>query len=265
MPLTMSSPFRGLLGALLLAISAMAHAGGGGTVMGNGGATEITQVLNNAELLKQVSLQSAQVAESVRQTITQAAQYATMIQNLKQLPVAAIGMVLAPYKDQLRDLKVIYDSVRSLQRSSEAAGQVLNGTLQSAASLKMTPKQYVEWLKNESQNRQSFYAKKLDQELKVLDDMPRRYEALQSAQKAIPGIDAQVSGLQQLNVMTGMAVGELMDMRTAIQATKAEETSRRGMEEAARQKGVDLMDAEYRARMDYWKSMEGYFDRMINK
>lgn len=52
-----TSKFKVAFALLLMVGMAAVHAGGGGSVMGNGGATEITQVLNNGQLIEQVRQQ----------------------------------------------------------------------------------------------------------------------------------------------------------------------------------------------------------------
>src|SRR5512143_2269900 len=77
--------------AKVVAVAAIAlcvpmTAGGGGSVLGTGGALEITQLLNHAELIKEVAQQAEQISNQIRQ-------YTTMIQNLRQLPENWIGQV----------------------------------------------------------------------------------------------------------------------------------------------------------------------------
>lgn len=90
--------------AILVSLSASVLAGGAAT----GGASEVTQIMNNGELVASVSKQSAMVAGQIRDFTVQVNHYAAAIQNLKNLPVAAVAKLLKPYKAQLQDLDQLY-------------------------------------------------------------------------------------------------------------------------------------------------------------
>ena len=67
-----------------------------GSVAGTGGATEITQLLNNGQLVESVAKQAEQVANQIRQITEAVDRKILMIQNLKNLPLAAAALALAP-------------------------------------------------------------------------------------------------------------------------------------------------------------------------
>ena len=72
-------------------------AGAGGSVLGTGGALEVTQLLNHAELVQQVAQQAQMISNQI-------SQYATMIQNLRRLPDEWVGQVTLPYREVLSSL-----------------------------------------------------------------------------------------------------------------------------------------------------------------
>lgn len=76
-----------LISVSLMANSALVHAGGGGI----GGATEITQILNNIELLAQTS----QMAQQVQQTILQVQMAQQQLKNLIAAPQFIWGQAQA--------------------------------------------------------------------------------------------------------------------------------------------------------------------------
>lgn len=91
-----------LLGALVLTTGAQA-----GAVIG---ATEPTQILNNIQLIVSYS-------EQARQTMTQLNQYATMLQNLRQMTPSSVLDTAAQqlFRDQnmgqvFRDLRTVYNN-----------------------------------------------------------------------------------------------------------------------------------------------------------
>jgi P-type conjugative transfer protein TrbJ len=220
------------LPVLAVSLLASARLGYAGSVAGFAGATEVTQIANNGELLTQTAQQAKAVAENIKQTITQIQQYATMIQNLKQLPAQLIQEALGPYQSQIADLRSIYNSVRAIQQTGTQLSGMLNGNLQDMAAMNMSPQQYLTWTLTQSKNRQGAYAQKLQQEMQAISDMDQRYKGLQSAFNKIPDIAGQVQGMQQLTQMTGMAVGELMDLRLVVQQQQAAMTQQK-VEDAA--------------------------------
>lgn len=82
---------------LALALTSPAQAG---TVMGNGGATEVTQILNNTQLMaiwQNGTSQLAELSSMLDNEITQTMQQINMVQNQLQ-DLASIGdKVMAPY------------------------------------------------------------------------------------------------------------------------------------------------------------------------
>ncbi|MGZ4992659.1 MAG: P-type conjugative transfer protein TrbJ [Methylobacter sp.] len=71
-----------------------------GTVMGNGGATEVTQILNNAQLMaifQNGTSQLAQLSSMLDNEITQTAQQISMVQNQLQDLQSMGNTIMAPY------------------------------------------------------------------------------------------------------------------------------------------------------------------------
>ena len=118
-----------------IATSVPARAGGGGGL--SGGALEITQLANHAELIKQVAQQAQMVSNQIRE-------YATLIQNLRQLPENWVGQVTMPYREALTALMQLRTSVDELRFASQAAGDVFARRMTAMKLLDMTPQEYLE-------------------------------------------------------------------------------------------------------------------------
>lgn len=118
-----------LIPALLILITTPALASGGGSVMGTGGASEMTQLMNNAELVASVGQQANMVATQINQYVTLVAQLQSMKQNLMMLPLAVVGKALGPYKDQLMPYVQAYKAVSALQQSATNASSALSGEI----------------------------------------------------------------------------------------------------------------------------------------
>lgn len=114
----MISAVRALLvGGAFAVCSTTSHAG---AVIG---ATEPTQILNNVQLIMSY-------AEQAQQTVTQVQQYATMLQNLRQMTPSALLDTAAQqlFKDQnmlqtFRDLRTIYNAGQQAAYSLSAINQ----------------------------------------------------------------------------------------------------------------------------------------------
>jgi P-type conjugative transfer protein TrbJ len=89
---------------LMLSICSVASAGGGGM---SGGALESTQLLNKAELIKEV-------AEAVKQTQELINQYQNMLQNTLQLPLS----IWQDVTGTITELQNLYGSFKSLSLAS---------------------------------------------------------------------------------------------------------------------------------------------------
>lgn len=232
-----------------------AIAGGGGAT---GGSTEITQIANNGQLATQVSYQAQSVATQVRQEIVQLKQYITELQNMIQIPINAVRDAIKPYTDTISALNGLYTSVQDIASSGKQLQSMIQGDLQTMAAMKKDPKQFLQWIKSQSSDRQNMYSQRLDQELKAIENFARRYDALQAAQARIPGIDGTVKGLAELNNTTAMAVGEMMSMHQAIRQEMAMKTNEKLIDEVSRQTAIDgtnqNRDAE-KAVIDKFRAM----------
>lgn len=97
-------PKRYLLAALIAA--AVAHVAHAGTVAGTGGSTEVTQIMNNVELVNQ----SAQMYQQVQQTIQQVQYSKQQLQNL----VAAPQMLWGQAQSDLQQLSQLVTKGQAL-------------------------------------------------------------------------------------------------------------------------------------------------------
>jgi P-type conjugative transfer protein TrbJ len=195
-------------------VGAIPVAAGGGSVLGTGGALEITQLLNHAELIKEVAQQAEQISNQIRQ-------YATMIQNLRQLPENWIGQVTMPYREAYSALMQIKGSVDELRAVSESVGQIFSRRTNAMRLLDMTPEDYVRAELRLAQEWGGQYEKALDADLRSLEKAVDKAEALRRLSDSIPAISGNVEGLQNLAAHATMMAGELFEMRTSIQRQHA--------------------------------------------
>lgn len=199
--------------ALILGWPALVH-GGGGTVMGNGGATEITQLLNNAELAASTAKQASMVSEQVKSNFTQYQQYSTMVTNLKSLPQEILEQANIPYLDQIMAMREVYNAVKDVKEAAEDTRDLFNRRIGEMKSLNMKPSEYLKAEIALATRKGGIYERQLRADLKAIDNLRQRSEQLQRLSKT--KIAGNVEGLQLLNQQTSMLTGEMMDLKASI-------------------------------------------------
>ncbi len=186
-----------------------AVAGGGPA---GGGATEATQLMNNAELVASVAKQSQMVAGQIRDYTQQVQQYMTMVQNLKQLPAAMIGKQLAPYKDSLQTAMQLYQAVDGVYTATDQARRMLASRQDEMRRLDMSPSQYFTYEHALALARGGQYKQKVDRDMQVLMEAEEKARVLAQMDTEISKISGNVEGLQTLAQQNQMMAGELIRM-----------------------------------------------------
>src|SRR5574337_658072 len=197
-----------------IALFSAVPAGAGGSVLGTGGALEVTQLLNHAELVRQVAQQAQMISNQI-------SQYATMIQNLHRLPDEWVGQVTLPYRQVLGSLlqmKTAVDEVRTTSLHMEA---VFSRRLSAMKHLDMTPQEYLDAELRLAQEWGGTYQDSLEADLDSLQRATDKAQSLKTLSDSIPAISGNVEGLQNLAAHSTMMAGELIEMRTSIQRQNA--------------------------------------------
>lgn len=126
--------------AVLLILHAGAACAGGGL---DGGATEITQLLNHAELASSVAQQAQMVEQNVQPQITRLQQYVTMVQNLKQVPTSLVDQTIAPYRTQITNFQSLSTAITQLQQAATATNGLFGRSLSEMNTTGMSPGQWL--------------------------------------------------------------------------------------------------------------------------
>jgi P-type conjugative transfer protein TrbJ len=223
------------------------QAAGGGAFAG---ATEFTQVLNNAEIAAGVAKQAQTVSEMIQSKIVQIEQYTTMVRNLEKLAAGEITQALAPYDNQLKAYQDLMGSVTALRAASERAGSTLsNRAADFERSGLKDPAKYLAYEIGLAKKRGGIHQQRLQQDIASLDAMQQRNAEFRRVASRTASITGNLQGLQQLSQLSAMATGELMELKTAVLAqnvdaamerrsTQDNEAWRAGLYEAAR-KGAE--------------------------
>lgn len=175
--------------SLALCASPHVHAGGGGL---SGGALEITQLANNAELV-------ASVSEAVQTTANTLMTARTTMQMLRNLPETLLSEVLGGLPIEtvraMADAYTVMSSAVSVYREAE---DVLRQAKDTAERLNISPSELLR-LKAEAAYRYGgVYKQTYENEQARLRRLAEVSKEVQKQAETIRKIDSQVSGIQML-------------------------------------------------------------------
>ncbi len=214
--------------------------GGGGGVVG---ATEITQIANNVELLAVNTSTYQTWSESIKNQINTYKSYLQGVQNLSRLPSNYIPEMSNPYAGALVALVDLKASLDDFQKVGKATTDMLSGRLNEASGLNMTVAEYFNKEMQLANYRGGNYQKRIEQDLALIDNLKQRSVQLKSATDKTQAITGNLEGLQLLNQQTTMQVGELVDIKAAILAQNITRNQERSVEEAQKAAAANVQRA----------------------
>jgi len=225
--------------ALSLAIVSLpARAGGGGLT---GGATEATQLANNVELV-------ASYAKHAESVMVQINQYMTMLQNLQQLPAAALrdalGTGVGELAGQMQQYLSLYQSVDRLRRSAQATSRMLDFHSNALESLNMSGEDYLNTMLTLSRGGHEFYRGMHQDALGTLQSLERDGADVQRLAAAIPGVTGNIQGLQLIAAGQAQVARQLVGLQSTL--TQANAATALEGEEARKREEIS------KARMKAW-------------
>ncbi len=202
--------------SLLLLVSAPAFAGGGVT----GGATEITQLANNAELVASVAQQAGIQATQLQQYITQLQQYQAQVQNLQGAAanVQQFG-AMAKAGAGMGGVQGYAAMAQDLLNLKAAANNVTQNISVDAATmtrLGMTPNQYYGYVAQQAAAGNKVYSDQLKTTQANLADLQNKSQAVTALAQQIPNISGNVQGFQTLASQNAQMSAMLIDENGAL-------------------------------------------------
>jgi P-type conjugative transfer protein TrbJ len=209
--------------ALLLVLTSAAPAWAGGGGAATGGATEITQLANHAELASSVAKEAQIVEQNIQAQITR-------LQNLIQLPGVMISQTLAPYRAQLANFQMLYTAVTRLRDAAESTSSLFGRSMSEMGVTGLSPSQWLSAYSNLAATRGGLYRQQLDSDMASLDNLAVRAQNLQQIQSQIPGVTGNVQGLQMLNQQSNVLAGEMVDLHALVARQVAQQTQDRAMQ-----------------------------------
>ena len=218
----------------VVATAALVGLGGGVTASAGpsalGGATEWTQLLNNAELGAIVSLESQSLNTEVRalaaqieQLLTQVQSYEIMLRNIQKLP----DHMLADVLDPVLQLRQIAREAGSIAESGAAIDEFLRSDLITDSEFERRGLDRVDVAGSYTEWNNRWHAAQetnLRQSGLTLDDVASEAALIDAIQSRFGSEVGQMQVLQGANQIAASLARQINDLRT-ITATQAQETS----------------------------------------
>ena len=194
-----------LIPVFLLAFSLPAHSTG--LVAG---ATEITQIMNNIELI-------TQVGEAVQTTSNTLMTAQSTMQALRQLPESAISGAMGGLPvDKVRAMADAYVVMNQATGVYKDAENVLRKAQYDAERLNMKPSELLQHKANAAAMHGGIYLETYNQEQAKLARLAKTSAEVQKQAETVRGIDANVAGIQFLASQNVQVQASLADISTSI-------------------------------------------------
>lgn len=227
-----------LIPIFLASLTMPAHAGGGGMT---GGATEMTQLANNAELI-------AQVGEAVQTTANTLMTAQSTMQMLRQLPQSVIDEAMSGLPvdkvQAMADAYVVMNDAVGVYREAE---DVLRKAQADAERLNISPSELLRHKANAAAMHGGIYLQTYEAEQDKLARLARTSAEVQKQANTVKTIDSNVGGLQFLASQNVQVQASLADISSSIATANANAAREAALKQAelerVQKREAELMDA----------------------
>lgn len=216
----MKSKIRALVGLAIAGLSGLAY---GGAVIG---ATEITQFMNNLELLDVNMNTSESVIQQANAYYLQEQQYETQLKQLSNL--AGAKETLRDAKDLAQKFKKVGDEAKDLYGDLKNAKTSAENIFRDMSLKGLTEKEYIEAIRKNTGRARDTVKTLLTEYNNNMKEIEESYEKVLSAADKIPGTEGIHQSTQLLNSQVNTLLTQNAQfMRTAMAQLKlsAEEQS----------------------------------------
>ena len=177
--------------------------------------------MNNGELIASTAKQAQLVAGQIRDYTSQVNQYVTMVQNLKQLPVAVIASTLKPYKETLRDLGELYRATDDVYKASNEAFFMMQKRRAEMQKMEMSYDQYLNLESLLAAQKGGQYKVQFEKDIAALKKLQEKSQTLADMESQVKAVSGNVEGLQLLAQQNQIMAGELLEMNSQIREKSA--------------------------------------------
>lgn len=251
-----------LVSILAAFVFSAAHAGGGMT----GGSTEITQLLNFAEL-------TSQTTETIQQTSTQIAQLVNLQRMLTTAPGAVLGQMGLP-TNQLSSAMNLYGSVSQARQALTSANSSM-GSFQTAIysinrAASISNQEVLPYLKSRieyAQKNNTALDADIQQGQQAMDNFAQANSDYQAAAANIPSLVGTTDNLQTMNqsmMKQGMMMGQANSLLGSMLTQNAVKRKEEQADDAAQAAYQGQINNRYRSGSSYTPSNTNYSGSTFN-
>ncbi len=229
-----------LITILLLSFSLTSHAGSGPEA---GGATEATQLMNNAELVTTAK----NAIDTARNSLETA--YNTY-QDLKQMDVGSIAEMTGIPVGDLKTMADAYQVFTEAQGLYQNAAYKMLEVQNLSTRLNMPPSQVLQIMAEEARARGGVYQRNYDKEVAKIEKAKRISEAVSNSAQKVYKIDSTVGGVQFLanqNTQTQSILLSISDSIATANAMAAKREQQQAEAEADGRNSLAKTQEQYRA------------------
>lgn len=180
--------------------------GGGGVV---GSATEITQMLNHAEMITTAK----NAIDTAMNTLKQVDQ---LKQQITSLPTAAINAIVGDAAPQLQAVLGIYKQLDDTQKSYGELQQRLNFEMQSISAMNISPSQYLLTRAKLAKAKGGIYQASIDANQQAMQSAQTQAKKLDKMIASNSEIVSQVGGLQAVANSNVQVLGAINNMSNSL-------------------------------------------------
>lgn len=235
-----------------------------------GGATEFTQIMNNALLAKSLSEQATTATQAIATATNTLNTYKKYVEDLTGLPHGVAQAMLAPLQS---DLNAFYRLDQAADAARRASDQMFELSSRRAAEMRAMadqgydPKRFLA-REVELAARSAEAQRQLDADMEIVRQNEARLKHLSKVMQDAPSsVKSTVSGFQALQAMVGLGVAEATETNRLLTAARVEQAMQRDTaaktqaldakayaDRLAKSKAAnDARDAEDQARIDRMK------------
>lgn len=237
---------------IAMVVPSLASAGGGGGM--TGGSTELTQVMNNFQLLK-VSADSALTASTtVQQYMNQLKQYELQILNSAGIDPRVLEANIRDAKNAYDTLNNYKNSVERLRGSLSAEAKAYDQRFIEAKLLKLNWSDYLKKVEKDALNGNESAKLRLQREADLMRQVEDDYSYVRQSQSDIKGAAGQHESLKILNGQMNRVIDQnarmISVMASTQTASKVEdaEAKNKALREAQQHDGLIQRNRDLRAR-----------------
>ncbi len=246
--------------SLLWVMGFAAVFGEGPACAGGGGATEVTQLLNNAQLI-QVQMDGAvTAAKTVSAYALQLQQYQTQLQNLQKLASLPSALGLDSLK-LVNDLSSYRNALNSLQGSLTTQSNVFNTRLTEARLSGRGWSTYLAGVAEDVAMHKGRALERLRYEQGVLEQVNADYEFARELQSTIPATVGAHQSMQLMNTQMNRVVtqnAKLLEVISAQLNRSAEDDQRRALDKQQTATDLDALRQRQKAVEERQRGFGGF-------